>query len=200
MTARISYNSKTIDFPRSFSVRSIEALDGATRSPGLHVETLNAGVNEIVRLGFVAFERLDSDDATFRRKLEQWFEWARQGGAWTFAKDSSKTVNTTLASGASAGAGSVVVASATGITTGELYVVRTLDRMQIVKVTGTSGTTISFSGDSLDFDFASGARFRSREYWPGRLLDGPRHPILERGPFHFDVEIAFKEDLNDLTA
>lgn len=159
-------------------------------------ERLNVRLDLMVSMGFRYF--LTTTDATIKRNVQQWFSYAQEGNAWYFALDSSKTVLTTLANSASAGASSVVVTSATGITAGQQYVVRGSTRMELIKVDASyvGGTTIPLV-ETLNNDWFAGDRFRSEFYWPARLIRED-NVIVEREPIWFDVNLDFIEDVQSL--
>src|SRR5687768_5015291 len=110
---RIIYNSKNVDFldmPRELQ-KPVQRVRGVSRAKGgKATEVLTFRSEAIVSVSFPY-----QDDATLRRKLEQWLAWASKGNAWQFAFDRDDTVKTTINATAAAGASAVVVASATGI-------------------------------------------------------------------------------------
>jgi hypothetical protein len=110
-------------------------------------------------------------------KLINWYQHACRGGAWSFAMDSAKVVDTTV-SGASLGATSIVVASATGINSGQIYKLIDGGYYQEILVSGTSGTTISFATTPLITDITSGAIFRDQLYFPAQFAQTPDSPIV----------------------
>jgi hypothetical protein len=93
--------------------------------------------------------------------------------------DSAKVVNTTV-SAAAEGATSVVVASSTGLTSGQIgQVYKIIDGgfYQEVLISGVSGTTISFAATPLNTAIASGAIFRDLLYFPAEFAQTPEFPI-----------------------
>lgn len=166
----------------------------ANRSISGIEERLNVRLDLMASIGFRYF--LTTNDATIKRNLQQWFSYAQEGGAWYFALDSSKTVLTTLSSSASAGASSVVVTSATGITSGQQYVIRGSTRMELIKCASVAGTTINLT-ETLINDWFAGDRFRSEFYWPARLTK-PDNVLKEREPIWFDVDLDFIEDVQTI--
>ena len=190
----ISYNSKTVSFPEDFDNRTMDYPDVAmmNKSASGLAETL--GVRADVSVS-VLNTMMSSD--SLKQQLQQFFAWAKSGAGWTLARDSANVVNTTISSGAAAGAGSVVVTSATGITIGNRYVIRSKTRVEVVTCTNVSGTTISFTGSELNFAYASGARFRAEEFWPGRLVD-VSPIVIEQPPVLYTFSMKFIEDVNSL--
>lgn len=201
MAQQITYNSKTITFPTNHLERIPSdprrlALVGVPVD-GVSVETLNVAMESRVLVSLMKFNDVEAAHQTLRRNLLQWYAWASMGKAWTFAYDSSDTVLTTLAAGANAGSSSVEVSSATGIVAGRQYVIRSATQLDIVRVASIDGTTLTLT-ESLNFDFADGDRFRTLRYWPARLADLSRNPIVERPPLMWDLQLEFIEDLNSL--
>jgi hypothetical protein len=96
-------------------------------------------------------------------------------------------------------AGSTIIGltSTTGIDAGAQYIIRNDVHCELVKVLTVDSATQVTLVEGLNFDYSDGDRFRSEFYWPARLLDNDP-VILERPPLHYDVELSFAEDLNDL--
>jgi len=192
MTARITYNGKNIDFPKSFFEKQIDSSRLVIQNKGVIQETLNVAATEMVRVSFRGL--LNVDHADLKRQLQQWFQWAQEGKYWTFAADSTKTVLTTLNGGASAGATTMALTSTAGISADQLFVIRNLVRLDVVEVASVSSPNVTLS-ESLNVDFTTGSRFRTAEFWPGRLADA-KHPIIEDPPRHYRVLLNFTEDVN----
>ncbi len=196
----IVWNGHTISFNWNFF--TFQRLDNSrsaliNRSASKITETLNVAADDGAALGFRNFVNSNSTDATLKRNMRQFFQWASQGNAWTFASDSSKTVLTTLASGAASGDTSLVLTSATGVVAGQQYVLRSKTQIQVVKINSIAGAPTVTIIEALDFAFASGSRFRDDQYWPARLAD-MTNPIVEQPPLHFDIALRFTEDVNSL--
>lgn len=131
-------------------------------------------------------------DYVFHRKLQAWWQHAKAGGSWSFARDRDKTVHTTLSANAAAGAGSVVVTSATGIVAGQQYIIRDALHTQLVEVASiASAPTITLT-ENLLFDFDTAAIFRDEYYLFGELLD-TTPPIQKTMPDHYNVVLNFRE-------
>ena len=135
-------------------------------------------------------------DDTRKRQLRQLSQWAQAGNSFNFARDRNKVVNTTLSADAAAGASTVSVISATGITIGDEYIIRDATYAELIKVANVVSTTITLT-EPLNFALDSGSRFRYAEYWPARLAPGA-NLIVERPPLHFGVQFDFIEDVNSL--
>lgn len=195
---RITYNSKNIDFGTGpyrlqYDYPGIALVN---MSVSRIAEVLNVSPDVAISLAFRGFQNANTTHATLKRNLYQFWEWARQGKAWTFARDSSKTANTTLLSGASAGDTTLTVSSITGLSSGDQCVLRSATQMEIIKINGApSGSTVTLT-ESLNASFASGTRFRHEQYWPARLMDTRKHIVQEVPTLTFDVEMMFTEDMN----
>lgn len=157
-------------------------------------ERLNVRLDLPVSFSFRYF--VTPTEATLKRNLQQWLALAKEGGEWFFALDSAEKVLTTLSDSSLAGDSSVEVTSATGIVIGNQYLIRSSTRGELVKVAGVSGTTITLT-ETLNNDWFTGDRFRSEQYWPGRLVK-PRNVLVEREPLWFDLNLEFIEDASDL--
>ncbi len=208
---QITYNGRTIAFP--YNIYAIQqeypgdVLNAASASN--IVQILNVSPDVLITLAARLFENANGAHATFKRNMYQWFEWARQGFAWQFAADSAKTAMTTISAGAAAGASSIVVTSAAGLSIGDGCMLKSLTQQEVVKISNISGTTISLT-ETLLFGYASGSRFRHEQYWPARLGDFSgvmsssstsatmikKHPVREKPPLHFDIELMLMEDMN----
>jgi hypothetical protein len=199
MTSRISYNSKTIDFPvpaYSLQMPDYSGIQIENVAAVELVETLNVSSGCMFRISFRNLLNSDSTHATFKRNLQQWYRWACKNGVWYFSYDNAEEVLTTLTTGPAAGATSFDVTSVTGIDNNGLYVIRNLTDSELVKVLSVSGSTVNIA-ETLNYDFAVGDRFRSELYWPARLINRV-NPIIERPPLMFDVDLLFMEDCNSL--
>ncbi len=169
MAVRLTYNAKTIDFT---------GLPFGFRAVPLVPRTINqsiTGVTEILTLPRVDIEIQSQfrpeTSASKRVQFDNWWQWAQQGNAWTLALDSSKVVDTTITADAAAGATSVVVASNSGIVSGQTYKLMVGPYYQLVTVSGIAGTTISLATTSLDSIFLSGAVFRDQYFFRGVIRD-----------------------------
>src|ERR1043166_7532604 len=120
---RITYNGKNVDFGEDLSEMDVLYPDQAntnTSVAGIE-EVLTERVECTVRAFWDSPILSGGPDTDLKRKLRQWLPWAKAGNTWTFARDSAEVVNPTLSATAAAGASSVVVTSATGITIGKQY-------------------------------------------------------------------------------
>jgi len=193
----ITYNGKTVTFPAKHYRQQIDPPHAvlSNRSASGLGEDLNVNVSEVINIGARNFVNANSTDAIFKRNIEQWFEWAQRRLSWKFALDASETVLTTLASGAAAGASSLVLASATGVVAGKQYVLRNKTARQKVNIVSIAGAPTVTITETLDFAFSAGDRFRSEMYWPGRLIDSS-NPLVEMPQVMFDLSLKFIEDMN----
>lgn len=166
------------------------------RSADGDCETLIQRTDVIVSVGWEMLVASGAPDTETKRKLRQLSQWIQAGNAFTFARDQSKTVNTTLANAASAGASSVVVTSATGISIGDEYVIRDTVHAENIKVSNVVSTTITLA-ETLNFGYAAGSRFRYVEFWPAICMPGARL-IEDLPPLHFRAFLDFIEDVSGL--
>lgn len=200
-TSRITYNSKTIDLGRAPQVLRVDA-----RVPRV-INTTLSGINEVITLPrvdvHVHIEIPQINSALLRMQMEDWWQWAQRGGSWSFAKDSSKTVSTTLTGVSNAGATLAVVSSATGIVNGQQYVLIDGPNYAVVTVLSQASTSITLTG-AIDVAFGIGARFRDLAFWNGIIRNSDAdHPCVDHAandpsgqlfPIqHFDVILDFFE-------
>ncbi len=198
-TALITYNGKTLSFPLApyrFTTPDYPLQSSTSRTLSGVADDILLRADAAISIGFQRFVNATADHATLKRNLQQWLQWAQTGQAWTFARDSTKTANTTLSSAAAAGASSVVITNATGLVIGNQYILRSKDNIELVKISNIASTTITLT-ETLNFGYATGSRFRDELYWPGRLLD-KTNPIIEQPIRHWGFELTFAEDVNGL--
>ncbi len=199
---RVSYNSKDIDLSEDVSMRVADPVVVAVRNL-LYLGDLETLVQKTVIRGELRWEMVTASgvtDATARRHFRQLSTWIQEGNLFTVARDRDKTADTTLSVAAAAGAASVTVTSATGLAAGDQYILRDKVHVELVQIAagGISGNVITLE-ETTNFAFAIGARFRDDEYWPARLPDGLKDPIIqENPPTQFDVILPFVEEVNSL--
>ncbi len=198
-TAVLTYNGKTLTFPLApyrLDTPDYPLQSNTSRTLSGESEDILFRADAAISIGFQRFVNATSDHATLKRNLQQWLQWAQSGQAWTFARDSAKTANTTISSAAAAGASTVIVTSATGLSNGDQCILRSKDTIELVKISNISSTTITLT-ETLNFGYAAGSRFRAELFWPGRLLD-KKNPIIEQPIRHWGFELTFAEDVNGL--
>ena len=177
---RITYNSKNIDLPKLPRESSFQVL------PQL-VRTVNTGMSGITDT--ITFPRVDVQvicqwrltDGDVRWELENFWNWAQQGLAWTFAIDSAKTVSTVLTGAEAAGQGDVDVDSVTGITVGQRYVMKDGPNYQVVKVDSEADPTIGIE-ETVENNMSAASIFRDQFFWAGELRGVRGSPFRDR--FH----------------
>jgi hypothetical protein len=202
MSARITYNSKNLDFtvtPYLFPAPPFDYPGVESRSISGKCERLGVGVDALVSVGFRNFLSSDATDSALKRKLHQWWQWAKDGQSWTFAWDSGEVVNTLLNGGVAAGATVITLDSTTGIDASGLYVIRSANRAELVHIASVdSGTQVTLT-DTLNFAYPDNSRFRSERYWPARLPAGAPFPIRNDDfGLRWSFELSFYEDVNSL--
>lgn len=188
---RITYNGKTIDFPRDvaepfnlFPMRS--ALRNMSASGRCETLNVSSGYSVSAKLSGLS----NATDAALKTSLFQAMQWAEAGEEWVFNRNSAVTVNTTLDGAAIVGVTSIPVVGAAGIVSGSRYVIESKTQVATVKATnsGTDPVTISAG---LDFAFAAGSRFRAYEYLP---MVGSIRVTEHTNGLYFDVEISGQID------
>lgn len=194
---QIDWNGKSIQFGYDLAPPDISYPDPREET----ISVAGQGQTRIRRADCLVSIMLASffDDDLLRR-VRQWHQWAKRGLSWYLALDSNERVLTALASGASAGDDSIEVESATGIVEGKTYIIRNATNLQPIKVESVVGTTVNFvTGDTLDYNFAAGDRFRSEYYWPARLLNVDNPVQMQKdGPGIWDLLIQIREDMNPI--
>lgn len=194
---RIVYNAINLDFPENVGLLRPERIQGGPRN------TSHGGLTETVRLSVwdeIEIVMENHGSASFHRGLQAWMAWALRGKQWSFAFDSSKVVNTTVNATAAAGAMSMDIASGTGVTNGEFYLVRSADltKEEIVKkVSGGTTIVIERGNDpaaGLVYGYAVGDTFRDPNYWPKLVLLDDRTPFQENQALTYSLRIRARED------
>ncbi len=188
-TPVITYNSKTITFTERPVKRQVEV-----RIPR-SIQTTISGASEVLsqpRVDVnVRVELQAVSSPSLLRALENWWAWAMQGNDWTMTLDSTRTVYTSLTTQHAAGATVLMVASASGITTGNYYVVLGGPSYQVIDVVSIAGTGVTI-GSALDFQFPSGSIFRDHYYWHGMIRDpNQQRPIefMDQGQGYYPPQL-----------
>lgn len=190
---------KTVTFTQDCFRLQIDSPRNVLRnlSAAGQVETLGIRADVLVSIGFRSFVNSNSSDATLKRNLQQFYQIAMSGGTWYFARDGSNLVLTTLSANEIAGQTVISLTSTTGIVAGRQYVIRSETSVEVVKVLSVdSGVQVTLV-EGLNFEYASGSRFRAEQYWPARL-DSNENILIERPPLWYDVDLKFVEDVNTL--
>jgi hypothetical protein len=116
------------------------------------------------------------ETASLRRSLENWYQWAKKGGAFVLGFDSAKVVNTTIVIDAGSGANTVWVNNPSGITVAGAYRIIDGPNKQVVTVATASADKITIN-ETLDFSLGAGALFRDEYYFVGVCPQGAGNPI-----------------------
>lgn len=186
--------SKTVVFSESLSGyeyrRVVDVSDVRSRGGVTERDVRNA--YDAVSIGLATWAGTSLYD-----QLVRWWAWASRGKSWALAIDADDRVDTTLGAGASAGATSLTVASATGITAGRRYRVRAVDGLteEIVTVDAGygGGTTVALAA-ALGYAYASGAIFRSVDYFPALEVDGvTEQPFALRETIYYSFAVTARE-------
>lgn len=126
------------------------------------------------------------------RDLLNWWSWASQGFPFSFTMDTAKDSVTTLDGEASSGQKVIPVTATTGLSSGDVCLIRSATRFNFEVVTidsvsaGVSVTAVA----NLKYTYDAGAGFRHLEYMPNALiLDSEFKPSKNgdyyRHTFHF---------------
>jgi hypothetical protein len=178
---RLTFNAIDIDLPHLSAYRLRRDVAGATN-------TADAGVTERVRTGLYLGAELAVEDipaGAVTRGLAAWWAWASAGETYTFARDSAKQVNTTIAMAVAPGATSIFVADATGLgASGTPYRLRSVDGLneEIVTVRLVNAATGEVSltiGTSVKFAYAVGDVVRDPDFWPLVVNEDRERPFVE---------------------
>jgi hypothetical protein len=124
------------------------------------------------------------DSYQTRVEIQNWIEFALNGGYWALVLDAGHYVDVRTAVNAARGALQVFLTSVDGIVVGRRYKLFAGPNYQLLTVTGMTGTIVQFS-DPLNFDIPLGAIFQDEYYYVGLLLDNP-YPLET-----FDKQIQY---------
>ena len=164
----ITYNSRTITLP------SPQKAISAPPRPPVTINTTITGVSEFIRTPYVSCEVQVEwpvmDSLSTLLSLQNFLQWVFRGEPWSLALDSSKVVDTLTAVDALAGATTIYVENAAGITVGQVYKIVDGPNYQLVTVSTVVGDLITLAS-SLDTDMAAGAIFRDQFFFPGTIRD-----------------------------
>ena len=161
---RITYNSINIDI--NVGDKSLQPMAGQVFSQNQagsgKLETIN--LYGIESFQFDAYFDIDG----WRELYGWWWGWARLGKAWSFAMDSSKTVNTTLDDAAAAAQKVIPLASTADLAVGDYCVIigDNDGEREMIKIASISAGVSITAEDNLVFSYASGDAFRHNEYYP----------------------------------
>jgi hypothetical protein len=183
--AQIVYNSRILTLPYAGPGGTVPV----TMVPATRNTTLT-GVTETIslpRVDTAVQVRLKLHGLELRCALENFCQWAQQGGQFTFAADSTRKVSTLINGAVSSSATAVVVDSATGIAAGRDYAIISGTYYQAVLVTSVAGTTVNLLRP-LDRAVADNAVFRDRMFWTGELRAGNTARIEDVETVRFDDE------------
>lgn len=197
MRSRITYNGKHFDFtvaPYRLQINPDRRVLRNISASGKQ-ETLNVRSDLIVDIGFRNLQNRVAADATLKRYLLQWLMWAEAGMPWTLARDYTDMVLTTLTGNEAAGQTVIGLTSTTGIVADRQYVIRSEVQLEVVKVLSVDSSVQVTLTESLNHPYSTGDRFRTEQYWPGRLIEN-KNPISENPPLFYNFDLMFAEDVN----
>jgi len=168
MTIRITYDSNNIDL----NIGS----DGLDIIPMQYNYQERSASGKIETLNLYNFGEAITFDAYFQeavyRQLIAWHAWAEQGKVFSFAMDTSLTVNTTLDGAAAAAQKVIPLTATTGLTVDDVCFIRSADRTkyEIGVINSISAGVSVTMDDNLIYTYASGDTFRHWHYWPEVVL------------------------------
>jgi len=169
----ILYNGQTIDLAKM--PRSFQQSLGPPRQVRQGVGGLNEIVTEPRVVNHVVAEWL-IDDATLRRSLGNWWQWAQRGGAFQFAIDAAKVVDTTVSVAAVAADTILWVNNPAGIAAAGVYRILDGEKHQLVTVDSISADKVTLSSGLL-WAVGVDAVFRDEYYFPGYIPEDSEDPI-----------------------
>jgi hypothetical protein len=143
----------------------------------------------------ITIEAFVYDQYDLQRRIRAWWEWAKYGGAWSFARYGNRSTLTTLAANAALGAVSLTLTDASGVVEGGQYVLRDNVYVQILKVDAVAGNVVTVN-EPIDYAFVAGATFRDEWFWPGRIVGRAEYPVIEVPSVLWDFRLQFTEDRN----
>lgn len=194
MANRIIYNSQTIDVIISSDgfLPSLIQERNQNKSGSGKIETINQYGLQTLKVKV----RFSSD---VYRQLFGWWSWARQGKAFSFNLDSTKTGNTTLDDTAASGQKTIPVDATTEFSEGEYCLIRADDNddeFEIVEIASVSAGVSVTAVDDLVNNYTSGDIFRHWRYWPEVVsLDKEFDPNLIPGTDYYEWVFNFAEKL-----
>jgi hypothetical protein len=179
---RISYNGMNLDFPEHLDGDGFLVdypFEGQYRLgvSGKGEEIITRRVDTRVRIKATRLR-----DQTFRRELENWWEWARTGQPWTFALDPSKTFQTTIATTASTGTNRLRLSTVRSLEIGDVYFIRNAAyQHELVRVVSIDPSVNDvFLERRLNFNYELGDIFRFIHFFNGQVRDRNAYPIFDR--------------------
>ena len=189
---RITFNNTNVDVLIDEESLEVEYIQERSqrRSTSGKIETVNQhGIQEM------SFSAILTE--ALYRELVAWWAWARQGKAWSFAFDSTKTCNTTL-DAAAAAAQKVIPLTGTGdFSVGDYCLIRADDNddeFEIVEIASISAGVSVTAVANLVNSYTSGDVFRHWEYWPevvsmDATFKAPKKESTRRHVFKFVEKI-----------
>lgn len=193
MAIRITYNSVNVDLNIGSGGIDVVFMEKnfQERSASGKIETLN----------IFNFGEAITFDATFLeavyRQLIAWQAWAEQGKAFSFAMDSSLTVDTTLDAAAAAAQTTIPLTATAGLSVDDVCFIRSADRTkyEICVIASISAGVSVVVDDNLIYTYASGDTFRHWHYWPDVVIpEGEKFNPPKSGP-NYRHTFRFFEDL-----
>lgn len=166
----------TFEDPADFQARSVRTGTTNVADSGVSVAvTLNV-YDEID----VLIENFVGQDA--RNAISAWWSWVRNGNAFGFALDSSKTTQTTLTAAAFSGDTYLTVDGVGSIVAGDVLRLRTADRLtdELVTVQSVAGSNVYVS--EFWNEYPVGSTVTHFGYYPSLFLEDPQYPVRDN-PF-----------------
>ncbi len=198
MTARITYNSVSVNFDLS--------IDGA-RTAYRETRNINqsaSGKSEIIHLygsqEITATGYFGEDDY---RDFLGWWAWARQGRSFAFAEDNTNQVATTLDGSAASGQKTIPLTSTTDISAGDFFLIRDEDdpsEFEVVEISTVNAGVSIIAIDNLIYEYTSGDTFRHLTYWDDVIclntqFNPQRTKAIEGQPNYYQYTFEFRENI-----
>lgn len=195
MGARITYDSKNIDFPAADDITLLQPSRNQEREENESA----SGKMEFINFYAVDDIELRIDDLStdsFKDSLDAFWSWARQGKEFAFAYDTADMINTTLDGAAVSGQKIIPLTSTSGIVAGQKYLIRAIATgyEEIVEIDTINAGVSVVTVENLKFTYASGDLFRSRFYWPSLVCLDTKYPI-DWKIINFDFKLKMREKL-----
>jgi len=189
---RITYNSINIDVEvGQGSLKSIsQQVFNQNRSGSGKIETISQYGIEV--LTFDAYFDFD----TYRALYGWWWTWARDGQKWSFAMDSSNTVDTTLDAAAASAQKVIPLTTTTGLTAGDYAIIKTAanDSRELVEIDTISAGISVTAVDNLVGSYASGDSLTHFEYYPSCINTKTDFDVVQAGTT-YSYQFEFVEAL-----
>lgn len=191
---RITYSSGvTVDigFNSDSLSESFEQVASQNESFSGRIQTFNMFGREEIRFDAML-------DETAERRLWAWWSWARQGKPWSFALSTDRMSATSLSSAAAAAQNEIYIDSETGISVGDLMIIKAVDNddeFEMIKINYTCNTSGVSSSQNLIYSYNTDDTIRHRDYY-NQVIDtsGKYNPVKKGGKYYYTFKFSEKLD------